>query len=215
MKNSYIKQFAILTFIAVLTVVSATISFGQTENQTTGNNVRVGVTMPKAAFTGEGVDNAQMAAGIQGLVAQYLQGSNIEIVPLEAKLDSAIKSEAKEKGCAYVLNIAVSQKKGGGGFGMFKAIAPIMSSVVPVAGVGAGVAGQIAGSVTQTAIMSASQISGTTKSKDQFALEYSLNTVDGAVKNAASFKTKAKSDGEDVISPMMEKMAEAILANAK
>ena len=97
---------------------------------------------------------------------------------------------------------------------MFKAIAPVLSSVVPMAGMG-GIAGQVAGSMAQTAIMSASQMSGTTKSKDQFTLEYSLNSVDGAVKNANSFKAKAKSDGEDVISPMMEKIAEAIIANAK
>jgi hypothetical protein len=222
MKNSYFKSFAILTLIAVCAVFS----FGQAvdnqnpENdsesgeQTVSNKVRVGVTLPKAAFR-EGVDNNQMALGIRELVGQYLEGSDIEIVPLEARLDSAVKTEAAEKGCAYILNVSVTQKKGGGGFGMFKKIAPVVASVVPMAGVAGGVAGQVASSVAQTAIMSVANMSSNTKSKDQFTLEYSLNTIDGTVKKTETFKAKAQSDGEDVISPMMEKMAEAIVANAR
>ena len=80
----------------------------------------------------------------------------------------------------------------------------------------AGMAGGIAGSVAQTAVMSAASMSGTTKAKDTITFEYSLNAVEGgAVKISNSAKAKAKSDGEDVLSPMMEKMAEAVLVAVK
>jgi len=172
--------------------------------------VKVGLANPKANFS-EGADNAQMAAGLRQVIGQYFQGSNVEIVQLEALLPKAAAAEAKEKGCAYILQVAVSQKKGGGGFGMFKMLAPVISNVVPMAGVAGGVAGQVAGSVASTAISSAANMSSTTKSKDQFTFEYSLVSTDSnAVKVGNSIKAKAKSDGEDVLSPMIEAMAEAV-----
>lgn len=216
MKNLSFNTIARIAFVAVLTIFSITFSFGQT-TEPASNNVKVGIVMPKASFTTEGVDNNQMALGIRDAVAGYFQGTNVEIVALDAKLPQALASEAKEKGCAYILNVAVSQKKGGGGFGkMFATVAPVLSSVVPMAGVAGGVAGQVAGSVAQTAVMSAANMSSTTKAKDTITLEYSLNAVEnGAVKASNSTKAKAKSDGEDVLSPMMEKMAETVLVAAK
>lgn len=213
MKNLSFNTFAKFIFAAVLTVFSVTFSFAQT---TDSNAVKVGIVMPKASFTAEGVDNNQMALGIRDAVAGYFQGTEVEIVALEARIPQALANEAKEKGCAYILNVAVSQKKGGGGFGkMFATVAPIMSSVVPVAGM-AGTAGAIAGSVAQSSIMSAASMSSATKAKDSITFEYSLAATEGgAVKISNSTKAKAKSDGEDVLSPMMEKMAEAVLVAVK
>lgn len=217
MKNLSFNTVAKFIFVAVLTAFSVTFSFGQTTETTNSNAVKVGIVMPKASFTTEGVDNNQMALGIRETVAGYFQGTNVEIVALEARLPQALANEAKEKGCAYILNVAVSQKKGGGGFGkMFATVAPIVSSVVPMAGMAGGIAGSVASSVAQTAVMSAANMSSTTKAKDSITLEYSLVSAEGgAVKNSNSMKAKAKSDGEDVISPMMEKMAEAILVAVK
>ena len=59
-------------------------------------------------------------------------------------------------------------------------------------------------------------MSASTKSKDQFIFDYSLiSTADNSVKSTNSFKAKANSDGEDVLSPLVEKMAEAIVAATK
>ncbi len=222
MRNLSFNTFAKFLLVAVFCFISVSITNGQTtENQETVNSnstaaVKVGIPLPKANFTAEGVDNAQMSAGIREAVAGYFQGTEVEIVPLEARIPQALAAEAKEKGVAYILNIAVSQKKGGGGFGMFKMIAPIASSVVPMAGVSGNVAGQVAGSVAQTAINAAANMASTTKAKDTITLEYSLVATEGnAVKNSNSMKAKAKSDGEDVLSPMFEKMAEAVLAAVK
>jgi hypothetical protein len=214
MKNLSFNTFAKFLLVAVFCFISISVTNGQTTENT--NAVKVGIVMPKANFTTEGVDNNQMALGIREAVAGYFQGTEVEIVALEARIPQALASEAKEKGCAYILNVAVSQKKGGGGFGMFKSIAPVLSSVVPMAGVSGNVAGQVAGSVAQTAIMSAASMSSNTKAKDTITLEYSLTATEGgAVKNSDSMKAKAKSDGEDVLSPMFEKMAEAVLVAVK
>jgi hypothetical protein len=214
MKNLITKSFAIFGLLALLSIFS----FGQetqTAPQTNAATVKIGIALPKANFS-EGVDNAQMAAGIRDMIGGYFKGTNIEIVALEARLPQAIVAEAKEKGCAFVLRTAVTQKKSSGGFGMFKAIAPALGNVVPLAGRAGSVAGQVAGTVAQTAIMTAANMSSTTKSKDQFTFEYSLvSTADNTVKATETIKVKAKSDGEDVLSPMIEKMAEKVVTFVK
>lgn len=229
MNTNFLKSFAFLTFFALTTIFTASFAFAQqmpqmpqTTNaeqpkteETISTAIRVGVAMPKAQF-GEGVDNAQMALNLREVIGSYFQGTNVEIVALEARLPQALASEAKEKGCAYILYTSVAQKKGGGGFGkMFGAVAPVLSNVVPMAGMSGTVAGAVASQVASTAIMSASAMSSNTKSKDQFTFEYSLTTVEGGAKVAGeTVKVKAKSDGEDVLSPIIEKMAETVLAAA-
>lgn len=223
MNNKFLKSFAFLTFFALATVFTATLGFGQQTpnaeqtktdepNQAT---VRVGIAMPKAQFA-EGVDNAQMAINLREVIGSYFQGTNVEIVALEARLPQAVAAEAKEKGCAYILQTAVSQKKGGGGFGkMFGAVAPVLSNVAPMAGMSGTVAGAVASQVASTAIMSASSMASNTKSKDQFTFEYNLTSVESNAKVAGeTVKVKAQSDGEDVLSPIIEKMAESVLAAA-
>lgn len=213
MKKYIIKSFAIFGLLAFLSIFS----FGQettqkpeTENKA-ASTVKIGIPLPKAVFP-EGVDGAQAAAGIRELIGGYFKGTNVEIVALEARLPQAIIAEAQEKGCAFVLQTAVTQKKGGSGFAIFKSIAPALGNVVPMA----GRAGQVAGTVARTAIATAANMSANTRSKDQFTLEYSLFTAaDNTVKAAETIKAKAKSDGDDVLSPMIEKMAEKVVASIK
>jgi hypothetical protein len=65
--------------------------------------------------------------------------------------------------------------------------------------------------MASTAISTAANLSSNTKSKDQFTFDYSLvSTGDNSVKVGNSLKAKAKSDGEDVLTPMVEAMAEAV-----
>ena len=221
-----IRSYATLTLFALAAVFgAATVSFAQQAPEPQAQQapapvnsmaVKIGVAIPKASFTAEGVDNAQMAAGLREMIAGYFKGTNVEVVSLESRLPQALAEEAKEKGCFFVLQTAVQQKKGGGGLAMFKSVAPVLGSVAPMAGVGGSTAGIVTGAVAQTAIYTAANIASTTKAKDQFTFDYSLtSTDDGAIKVKNSMKAKAKADGEDLLSPMVEKMAEAVLAAAQ
>jgi hypothetical protein len=134
MNTLSIRSLALFLFILSISLVT----FGQDAMPAAAPaTVKVGLAAPKANFS-EGADNAQMAAGLRALIGQYFQGSNVEIVPVEALLPKAAVAEAKEKGCDYILQVAVSQKKGGGGFGMFKVLAPVIRNVAPMAGMGGG-----------------------------------------------------------------------------
>lgn len=179
--------------------------------------VRIGLAGVKTGSVGEGLNAAELAGAIQNTLAEYLKSPNVEIAALEAKLPQTLDAEAKSKECDYVIYAQVSHKKGGGGgFGMFKKLAPVLSSVTPMAGMGGSVAGAVAGQVASTAIYTAAGVAGDVKSKDEITLDIKVNSAGGAAAVLASqFKQKAKSDGEDVISPIIEQAAQAILDATK
>jgi hypothetical protein len=174
--------------------------------------LRIGVSV-KTGSVGDGVSAADLTAAVQNTLAEYLKGTNIEVVPLEAKLASLIDGEARKKECDFVLYALASHKKGGGGGfgGMFgKVIAPAIGQV----GLGhtGSVAGNIAGNVATNAIVTAGQISNSVKSKDEITLEIRLQQPgSGATVVTKQFKNKAKSDGQDILSPMIEQTAQAIV----
>ena len=165
--------------------------------------VRIGLAAVKTGAVGDGITAADLAAAVQNSLREYLKVPNVEVVVLEAKLTSAIDTEAKEKECDLVVNANVAHKKGGGGFGMFKSLAPMISSVAPIAGV--------AGIVASSAIVTAASVSGGVKAKDELTLDIKANKADGTNALTKQIKVKAKSNGEDIISAAVEQAAQAIV----
>ncbi len=174
--------------------------------------IRLGIATIKTGSVGEGMNAVELAAAIQNTLAGYLKTPNLELVNLETKLPSAIDAEAKEKECDYVVYTNVSHKKGGGGgFGFGK----ILGQAVAQTGIGhtGSAAGNIAGQIAANAIVSAGEMSGSVKAKDEITLDYKLVAVGSANPALANtLKAKAKSNGEDIISPLFKQVAEAIVA---
>ena len=172
--------------------------------------IRVGVSV-KTTAVGEGITANDLSAAIQNTLGTYLKGTKIEVVPLEAKLAAALTGEAKEKECDFVLYATAAHKKGGGGgFGFGKMLAQTVSQT----GLGhtGSVAGNIAGQVATTAIVSAGNMSANVKSKDELTLDLKVQSpVDNSSPLTKQFKAKAKSDGDDIISTVVEQAAQAIL----
>jgi hypothetical protein len=170
--------------------------------------IRVGLAGVRIATVGEGINAAELSAAIQNSLGEYLKGTKIEIVPLEAKLASAQSEEAKRKGCDYVIVATASHKKGGGsGFGKMLA-QTVAQTGIPHTG---GVAGNVAGQAATTAINAAS-MSGSFKSKDELTLDLKLlSTTDNSSPLTKQFKAKAKSDGDDIITSVVEQAAQAIV----
>lgn len=172
--------------------------------------IRIGLAGVKTGAVGEGINAAELAGAIQNTLGEFLKGSKIELVALEAKISTAIDKEAAQKECDYVLYAQVSHKKGGGGFGMFSKIAPAIGNVVPLAGMGS-TAGAIAGQAASTAISTAANATANVKAKDELTLDIKLQNG-SAVALAQQFKAKAKAAGEDILTPIVEQAASAILS---
>ena len=123
--------------------------------------IRIGLATVKTGAVGEGINPQDLASAIQNTLGDYLKGSKVELVPLDAKLASAAESEAKAKECEFILYTTVSYKKGGG-VGMFKSVAPMFSNVIPVA----STAGAVAGTVASTAVITAATATANNKAQD-------------------------------------------------
>lgn len=177
--------------------------------------VRIGLTV-KTGAVGEGITAADLAAAVQNTLGEYLKGTKIEIVVLEAKLQSLLENEAKQKECDFVLTATVSHKKGGGGGfgGMF---GQAIANGIGKTGIGqtGSTVGNVAGQVATQTIVSAAAVSENVKAKDEITLDVSMKQTGGAAVLTKQFKAKAKSAGEDIISPVVEQAAEAIVGAAK
>jgi hypothetical protein len=187
------------------------------ENSSTGPKkegiVRIGLAQVKTTAAGEGVNPQELSAAVQNSLTEYLKTPGIELVLLDAKLPAAIEAEAKQKECDFVVYTGVAHKKGGGG-GFGGMLGKSLGSVVAQTGIGhtGSAAGNIAGQMaTQTIV--ATTLTSNVKSKDEITLDLRLMKGD-ALAFSRQFKGKAKSDGEDILTPLIEQSAQAIVEAA-
>ena len=176
--------------------------------------VRICQVMPKAQVTTGNA--AQAAEAVRNAFANYLTGPRLEIASLDARLPSQAMEEARQSECDYVLYASMTQKKGGGGGGIFsRAVGNVVGAAagqIPVSTAGEAAA---RGAVI-TGVYTTANIASNIKAKDEITLEYKLEAV-GGTRPALSKteKGKAKSDGEDVLTPLIERAAETIVAAAR
>lgn len=102
-------------------------------------------------------------------------------------------------------------KKGGGFGGMFGKNASMLSSVASLGGYG-----RVAGQVSAAAVTTAAGMSGSIKAKDEMTLDMRAQAP-GSESPALQkqFKAKAKSAGEDIITPLVEQVAQTIVDATK
>lgn len=176
--------------------------------------IRIGLSTIRTGAVGEGMSATDLSAAVQNTLASFLKAPNVEVVILEARLASAAQAEAKQKECDFVIDATVSHKKGGGGFGMF---GKALGSAVASTGLGStgSVAGNIATRTAANTIVTAANMSGQIKSKDEITLDLKMSNASGATPLAKVYKAKAKSDGEDIISNVIEQAAQNILEGVK
>ena len=162
--------------------------------------VRLGLAGVQTGAVGDNLSAAQLAAAVRDALADGLRGATVEVVLLE----SAAEAEARQKGCDFVVYAGVSHKKGGGGGfgGMFGKVATAAAGVGNIGAASGGGGGAATSNVKQ---------------KDELTLDIRLQAPGTAAPAAArQFKSKAKSAGEDIITPVIQQAAQMILdASAK
>lgn len=150
-----------------------------------------------------------IGSGIRDLFGSFLNGPAIKTIALEARLESQALEEAKQKGCARVLVTTLSVKHSGGGL-MSKAIGQGLSAAawhapVPI--------GNVAGAAVRSAVMGGAQavstLASSTRARDELQLEYRLAPDQPSPRTE---KAKAKSDREDLLTPLAERIAKTLVA---
>lgn len=171
--------------------------------------VRIGLVQPRVDM-GQGAANSTEA--LRSLIAQYLTGPNLQVVPVAAMVPMQAEAEAKQSDCDYLLYATLSQKRGGG-MGFLRG-AQSMTSMVPMIGM-SGRTGAVVGQVAaQTAVNFAGQLASSVKAKSEVSFDYRLVSPGNTTPLVANAeKMKAQTDGQDVITPMVENAAGAITAS--
>ena len=171
--------------------------------------VRVGLMRPSAQMQARdgGVANDQASSSVQTTLAEMLRRPGLEVVALDAQTPDAALEEARRKECDYLLLTGVKQKKGGGGmFGGLGNVAGAVTGQVPY-GSSAGTA------APRTTGVTAVDMASSVRAKDEVTIDYNLQSLaDGRPVLQNTGKAKAKSDGEDVFTPLLQKEADAVAA---
>ena len=137
-------------------------------------------------------------------LVESLRGENIEAIRLET---DAPESEAKQKECDYFFYANVTQKRGGGG-GMFGKMAA-MGAMSAVGMIIPGVGGMIASTVASQVM--GQQMGKAAKAKDEFTFDYKVTDLNNVVLSQAATKTKARQDGEDMLTPQIKRASKTVL----
>ena len=186
---------------------------------------KICLVLPKAQL-GQGTSGADVAEPVRATLTAYMGGPATELIPMTARIPIQIEAEAQELGCEYVLYSSVVQKKGGGFGKMFAAAAPLATMAGGMGAMGGNYGAMMAGqAVAQAASTAAAQsaqqeameqLGGAAKTNikkgDQVTLEYKLMRPGEPVAVVAqSVAAKAKESGEDLVSPLIEQAATAVL----
>ena len=168
---------------------------------------------------------AQMASGntadganaVRETLTSYLTGPTLAVTPLNAKLASQTREEAKQASCSHIVYTSMKLERGksGGGF-LGKMIGgAVESSAWELRGAARSTAGRmVANAAASAAAEAALGLATNVKTRDELTLDWRLETIDGAIVTKNSSKAKASSDGQDLLTPMIERAAEAIAGAA-
>lgn len=164
---------------------------------------------PSAQMLGVSSDNA--TATVRAAFKSYLDGPSLGVEALSARLTSQAREEAKQKQCRYVLYTTVSQerKRSSGLFGRIAAGA-LQSGASQVAANAGSTGTRVLASATAGGAAS-TYYSSFTQSSDELTLTARLESADGSVVSQRSEKRKASSDGEDLLTPLVERAAERVV----
>jgi hypothetical protein len=188
--------------------------------------IRIGVAPPEAQLGQGNNAGADYSTPIRNAIVALMSGPAVEITPLDSRVPMQTAAEAQQKQCDFVLYENVTVQHSSGGFGRFMKMAAPIASVVPMAGMagmgsaGGAVAAQAAGAAASAAAVSAQQqalqqlsgFNGQIKSKDNVTVSYQLSpTGQSAPRLQNQLAGKAKSDGEDVLTPLLTQAATSIL----
>ncbi len=193
-----------MTLLPLLLVASTTLSPAFAEGETT-----ICIAMPKVQII-QG-DASTAASGLRDMFASYLTGPTLKSILLEARLTSQAMEEAKQKNCERILITSLSQKRKGD-----SRLGKVVGRAAETAlwyTPGINTAGRAAAAAGARAI---SAVSATTRARDEFTLEYRMDDAEGKpLLKSRTDKLKAKSDGEDLLTPLVERASEAVAGAVK
>ena len=152
-------------------------------------------------------------AAVRETFTSFLTGPSLGVTPLKARLASQAREEAKQASCPFVLLTTIKhQRKEDRRILRRAAGGAVEAGAWQVLGSAHSTEARIAAGAAASAAVAAREVAYSFKSKDELELTYRLESTTGTVLLEKTEKRAAKSDGEDVLTPLVERASEAIAA---
>ena len=152
-------------------------------------------------------------AAVRETFTSYLTGPSLGVRQLSSRLASQAREEAKQASCPYVLLTTIKHQRNKDNRLLRRATSgAVEAGAWSVVGSARSTEARIAARAAAGAAGAAREMSYSFKSKDELELTYRLESPAGVLVLEKTEKRAAKSDGEDVLTPLVEKASEAIAA---
>jgi hypothetical protein len=200
--------------LALVAAVAPSVVIGEAARQKPPTPASACVALTVPSVQGVDGDATSFAVAVRDLFASYLKGPSIRTVVLESRLGSQAVLEAREKDCGQVLLVTVEHKRTGGSK-MGKMLGQAAGTAVWRAPVGGGVTGAVVSGATSAGGQALHSFASEIRAKDELELSYRLGPPDAVERlKPVTSKAKAKSDGEDLLTPLVESAANGIVTAA-
>jgi hypothetical protein len=168
---------------------------------------------PTSVETVTGTAATAMTA-VQETFTSFLTGPTLEVAPLASRLPAQARAEAKASNCPYVLFTTLKQvRKTSGGSSLLGRVAggAVQQGAYSAgSSMNSGAARLATNAAAGGAGAAASNYGSSTQTKDELTLTSHLESADGTALVDMTDTRKADSNGEDLLTPMVEKAATAI-----
>jgi hypothetical protein len=162
-----------------------------------------------------GSTDAAMEA-VRGTFASFLTGPSLAVQPLTARLASQAREEAKAAACQYVLFTTFKHERKGGHAVLGRAASgAVESGAWNVLVRTSSTQTKAAAGAAMSAAAATREVAGSLRARDELTLGWRLEAGDGRVLLDKSEKRKASNDGEDVLTPLVERASESVVTTVK
>ncbi len=169
---------------------------------------------PASAEVASG-NTTQAVTAVGETFTSFLTGPSLGVTPLTARLESQAREEARAAGCPHLLFTTlkhVHKRSGGGVLGRVAAGAVETGAWMATGTANSAAVRAATGTAVGSLGVTAREMAASVKVKDELTLAYRLEAADGRVLAENREKRKASSDGEDLLTPLVEHAAKTIAA---
>jgi len=205
------RRVCVISLVAGAIAVSASVETraGAGPQQSSPSSRATCIALPLPSLRGAEGSSTVVATSVRDLVSSYLTGPSLRTITLDARLPDQALEEARQKTCASLLTITLTRKRSsGGGFG--RVLGEAAGAAAWQLPYGANATVSVARSAAIAGSTAVSSLASNTRAKDELQLEYRLMSDAQAVLREGKDAAKAKADGEDLLTPLVERMATAV-----
>jgi len=204
---------ALIGLTLSVAAMSAQPAAAQTDPASAQTGTCIAIVLP--AVQGVEGDATALGNSVRELFGTFLRGPSMQVMTLDARLTAHALEEAKQKSCDRVLTVSLSRKRGGNTMGTIARVAgQAGASAAGGMGYGATVGSAAARGAANAATQVVNEAARSTKAKDEITIEYKITSTAGKTEfGPKKDKAKAGVDGEDLLTPLVQRAAEAIVTS--